>query len=236
MKDQINGYISDYDILVVLNRKELVEECEIWSSAEDRISLHVKTPFSLVVHTLHEVNTQLSQGSYFFGDIKREGIALFDRGTDRPKEPRDLTPPEAKIMAQKHFEQWFESASIRFQGFNRFFEDGHLKDAAFDLHQAAERLYHCLMLVFTNYRPKTHNLTHLNNLAIEQNRKFTEIFPQDTKVHRRCFQFLKNAYVDARYSEHYKVTEEELTWLGERVRRLQALVGTLCPKRIARLG
>ena len=78
-----------------------------------------------------------------------------------------------------------------------------------------------------------HNLIHLSNLAIKQDRQFVAIFSEDTKVHRRCFQLSKNAYVDARYSEHYKIAEEELIWLNERVKKLRALVGELCPKRIA---
>ena len=211
VKDEVNGYVSDYDVLVVVNRKELMEEYEIWSSAEDRIGLHVKTPFSLIVHTLNEVNLQLTQGSYFFGDIKREGIVLFGRGIDRLKEPGDLTREERKIIAQGHFEFWFDSA----RGFYRFYEvgieEGNLNGAAIQLHQAAERYYHCLMLVYTNYKPKTHNLVRLNDLAVERDVRFTEIFPLDTKIHRRRFHLLKRAYVEARYSEHYKITEEELT-------------------------
>lgn len=45
------------------------------------------------------------------------------------------------------------------------------------------------------------------------------MFPQDTKMHRSRFQLLKKAYVDARYSEHYKISAEELVWLGERKKR-----------------
>lgn len=37
-------------------------------------------------------------------------------------------------------------------------EKGYLKDAALDLHQAAERLNHCALLVCTFYTPHVHNL------------------------------------------------------------------------------
>ncbi len=97
------------------------------------------------------------------------------------------------------------------------------KLAAFDLHQATERYYACLLLVLTNYKPNTHNLTLLNSLAISQDDRLAEVFPQDSRLYRRRFQLLKRAYVDARYSEHYRITEEELAWLSERVRALQAL-------------
>jgi hypothetical protein len=35
---------------------------------------------------------------------------------------------------------------------------------------------------------------------------------------------LRHAYVNARYSPHYKISGEELAWLGERVTILQQLV------------
>ena len=35
---------------------------------------------------------------------------------------------------------------------------GHHKWAAFTLHQSAENLYHTLMLVFTGYKAKVHDL------------------------------------------------------------------------------
>ncbi|ETW97366.1 MAG: hypothetical protein ETSY2_44760 [Candidatus Entotheonella gemina] len=106
------------------------------------------------------------------------------------------------------------------------------KKAAFELHQATERFYSCLLLVLTNYKPNTHNLKLLNSLSILQDERLAEVFPQDSKFQRRRFQLLKRAYVDARYSEHYQITEEELTWLAERVRDLQALTEELCLEKI----
>ena len=37
-------------------------------------------------------------------------------------------------------------------------EKGLLKKAAFELHQTAEALYTAIELVFTNYKPKSHDL------------------------------------------------------------------------------
>ena len=49
------------------------------------------------------------------------------------------------------------------------------------------------------------------------------------------FEKLKEAYVKARYSKHYIVSEEELTWLGEQVEELGRVVQTVCSERIAQL-
>jgi len=57
-------------------------------------------------------------------------------------------------------------------------------------------------------------------------------WPGGTKFEQRCFELLRRAYVDARYSPHYKITAEELAWLGERVTVLQGLVKTVCKDRL----
>jgi len=76
----------------------------------------------------------------------------------------------------------------------------------------------------------------LNSLAILQNEGIVEVFPQDNKIQRSRFQLLKRAYIDARYSECYEITEEELMWLAERVRILQQLTLKLCKDKIEGLG
>ncbi len=53
-----------------------------------------------------------------------------------------------------------------------------------------------------------------------------------TKLHRQAFDRLRRAYVEARYSAEYTVSDEELAWLVERVTRLQEIVGTICQDRL----
>jgi hypothetical protein len=47
---------------------------------------------------------------------------------------------------------------------------------------------------------------------------------------------LRRAYVDARYSPHYKITAEELAWLGERVTVLQSLSKAICAEQLSLLA
>ncbi len=232
VNDPAHGYVSDYDILVILNRRELVEEYRIWNTAEDRISLQVRQPLNILVHTLHEVNDALAKGQYFFTDIKREGIVLYETDNRELANATNLSKEEYKVIAEKHYAQWFDSANEFLIDFKACLERSNFKKAAFELHQATERFYACLLLVLTNYKPNTHNLVQLNALTISQNESITEVFPQDSKLHRRRFQLLKNAYVDARYSEHYKITQEELEWCAERVQLLQQITKKLCQEKI----
>ncbi len=107
--------------------------------------------------------------------------------------------------------------------------------AAFDLHQATERLYHCLLLVLTLYSPKSHKLNFLRSQCEQHVPALVEAWPRETRFQQRSFELLRRAYVDARYSPHYKITAEELAWLGERVAILQRLVRNACDLRLAGL-
>jgi len=232
VRDPVNGYLSDYDILVVLNTDELRDEHKIWMAAESRIQLYIKPPVTLIVHTLHEVNEALSEGQYFFSDIKKEGIELYS-GDKRPlASAKNLTVEQRREIAERYYQQWIGIADgfIKFASFGR--TENSLNLAAFQLHQACEAYYTCIMLVYTNYKPNTHNLTQLNNMVISQEQRFSEVFPQDSRQRRSRFQLLKRAYIEARYSEHYEINAEQLDWLIERVEVLQKLTKALCREKI----
>jgi hypothetical protein len=50
----------------------------------------------LFVETLHEVNDKLAQGYYFFTDIKKEGIALYELKGHTLAEPKNLSEKNGK--------------------------------------------------------------------------------------------------------------------------------------------
>ena len=236
------GYQSDFDLLIIVNHEKLTDRVEFWSSAEDRLNRELaitktlRTPVNFIVHTLGEVNAGLSEGRYFFIDIARDGIALYESDdTDLP-EPQPKTPDQALALAQEYFEEWLPSARSFLRGFNYARNDGDLKKAAFDLHQAAERLYHCVLLVCTFYTPHVHNLGFLRTQAERIDPRLIEVWPRETKQDRARFEKLKEAYVKARYSRHYRISEEELAWLGQRVEALGGVVEVICQERIGALG
>jgi hypothetical protein len=52
----------------------------------------------------------LSEGQYFFTDIEKEGILLYDAGNTPLAERKPLSTAEAKAIAQQYFEQWYGGA------------------------------------------------------------------------------------------------------------------------------
>jgi len=236
--DPVGGYKSDYDILIVVNDDNLVD-LEYWSAADDRlmrdmtITGMLSAPVNFIVHSLTDVNRQLEKGRPFFIDIIRDGILLYEAEGFCFAQPRDLPPAEARAEAQGHFEKWFASAEAFRKMAVGAIESGDRNEAAFVLHQATERLYHCTLLTLSLYSPKSHRLNFLRGHAEEIAPELVAAWPRDDKFSRRCFDLLRQAYVNARYSPHYKVTDEELNWLGERVAVLQELVKTVCEWRLA---
>jgi predicted nucleotidyltransferase/HEPN domain-containing protein len=239
--DPVGRYFSDYDLLVVVNHEDLTEIGEFWAVTEDRLleelasATRLRTPVSFIYHSIEDVNEKLSLGRYFFVDILREGVLLFDEPGYPLAEPQPLSPKEALRETREYYKEWFGSAGEFFDDYRSNLEKGRLKKAAFELHQATERLYNAVSLVKGLYAPRTHSLNRLRKLAEEMDARLASVWPIESKLHRRAYELLRAAYVKARYSKHYRITREELEWLGSRVTLLQDLVRTLSEERIASL-
>lgn len=242
VEDPVGRYFSDYDLLVVVNHEDLTDIAEFWEKTESQIladlsaGTTLRTPVSLIYHSFEEVNEKLRLGRYFFMDIVRDGIALYEAPDHPFAEPQPLSPEQALKETQDYFEEWFETAGQFVVHGTDAKERGWFNKAAFELHQAAERLYHCLFLVRTLYSPKSHNLNRLRDLAEELEPSLKSVWPRETRFEKRCYALLRDAYVKARYSRSYRITEEELDWIAQRVTLLQSLVRQACESRIETLA
>ena len=238
VEDHLSGYRSDYDLLIVVNSKSFAEEQELWDGIEERllteqIAHRIETPVVPIIHTLADVNDQLSRGLPFFVDIARDGIPLYEEPGHPLAQAKPLTAEEKQREAARYFEEWFASADAFNASAMFLFERGSIKEAVFNLHQATERLYHCALLTLTLYSPKSHRLKVLRSQAEGLDIRLVEAWPRDSRFSRRCFELLSRAYVEARYSSKYTITSEELAWLVERVKVLQELVKAVCTERLA---
>jgi predicted nucleotidyltransferase/HEPN domain-containing protein len=238
VEDRDSGYRSDYDLLAIVNTNSFAEENDVWLKIDEHltqafaITQHLQTPAKVIVHSLSDVNDKLARGLPFFVDIARDGIMLYEAPGHPLAEPKPLTPEAERQEAQRHFDQWF-TLSVDAFAFAEFgISSERWRDAAFMLHQATERLYHCVLLVLTLYSPKSHRLSMLRTHAERIDPRLIEAWPRDTKFATRCFTRLDRAYVDARYSAHYEITKEELDWLVEHIKQLQDIVTKICAERL----
>src|SRR5262249_44688185 len=162
---------------------------------------------------------EIRRGRYFFVDILRDGIELYHSRRLSLASPKALTPAQRLNIAERDFVYWYSSASAFWQGLAHFMAQGHLATSAFLLHQATERYYHAGLLVFTGYKPKTHNLQELAETLEAEAPALIGSMPRDAGEDQRLFKLLKDAYIEARYSKSYTITLDELTTLRESVRQ-----------------
>lgn len=230
-------YQSDFDILVLIADRSMRNQRQLEENLEDFLneSEKIATPVSILVHNLDFVNAQLAKSQYFFSDIKRDGILLY--GQDLLlKKAKKLSAQGRARLAKEDFEYWFESANDFYDQFLFSFEKGRLNISAFSLHQTAEKLYTTMLLVYTRYKPNSHDLRKLRKMANACDERFSDVFLLNNPENKRLFNLLRAAYVDARYKKTYVITQDELAELQKKVNKLQKLTDTLCHEKIASLA
>lgn len=237
-----NGYQSDFDLLVIVSHPDLTDVADYWYVAEDKI-LHdsaIARPVNIIVHTLDEVNQALSRGEYFWTDIARDGIVLYELPGNALATPKPLTAADAYEMAGAYLskqlpavDRWLKLADVS-QAEGKVDAEW-ARNAAFNLHQATETAYACFLLVRTLYFPRSHNIKFLRSLAEDSEPQLIEAWPRANRIDRRRFELLKRAYVEARYSASYEIGNDDLDALSRSVRSLRDIVETVSRERLETL-
>ena len=231
------SYESDLDLLVITKKNE--SSRAKLSRIQDKIEKQLNTRrlndnprVTLVVEPIDAVNTALEKGRYFFSDIKKEGILLYDSGDYQLSEARKLDEQERKQIATEDYDYWFFKGSEFIIDARNAFERKNYNFSAFYLHQAAESFYNAILLVFSGYKPKLHDITMLAGMLKHYHDDLLKIFPMDTKEQRDNYELLRAAYIDARYDKHYKINQQQLTYLITRVVKLQKVTQEICQSKI----
>ncbi len=226
-------YASDFDILVIVDSQQLADRITLWHNIEDKAAKHpIQTPVTIIAHDINFINKRLEKGHYFFADIKKEGIALYDSKKCQLAPPRQLPPKERLAQAKEYFKDWFKSSNDFYLGYKFYFGKKKYNKAAFMLHQTAESFYITMLLVHTNYKPKTHMLVKLRKMAGGRDPAFLKIFPTATDQEKRLYDLLKQAYVRARYDSDYIITKEELKHLAKHIKTLRNQTKKSCKKKM----
>jgi uncharacterized protein len=240
IEDRKTRYFSDFDVLVVVDNQAFTEVADYWHAAADRfareeaIADRYGTPVQFIVHDLDDVNDQIAKGRPFFIDIARDGIVLFETVEGAPFANHRAALPDHVILAEAmgHFERWFANARRHFKVMGLCIAADENNLAAFHLHQVAECLYHCVLLVSTLYSPKMHDLRKLRRRTAQIDPRLQAIWPDNNRWARQAFDRLYRAYVEARYSPHYAITAEQLEWLTAQAKLMLETVEAICRERL----
>lgn len=217
---------SDYDFLIVTkNNPSNVNDID------DKINAQIPDDYpdlGIEIHEIDYINEGLEFGQYFFSDIVNEGILLYTTDQLKFAVPKELTNDDKKQIAQRYFDIWFEKGVALLHTVKFNLDHRELKLAAFLLHQTAESFYYTTLLVFTGYKPKTHNLKRLRKQVKTLSEELFLLFGvENNKTEKHLFDLLKRGYIDARYRQDYFITEDEALKLYERLERMKVIVESI---------
>ena len=235
------GKNSDWDLLIIVNDDRLTDYMTYWANLGHRLRVEFEhthrliSPVQFIAHSLPEVNDALSHGRYFFMDIARDGIVLYEADETPLATPKPKSSSEALKMAREYYDQWFPMALEFWDDYVSNVERHRLKKAAFELHQCVERLYQAALLVRTFYTPYIHDIVKLRAQAELVDPRLGEAWPRDKPGEVDAFEKLQEAYVKARYIKDFEVAADKLEWVGARTAVLIQLVKRSCDERIADL-
>ena len=234
----ITYYQSDLDILVICDTGDAIKAeryaREIIVPRYDKRMEGKRHPAppSIIVETPATINRAIRRKHYFFYEIIKDGILLYDNGTFHIGKPEKLPYREIKQYAEEEYEECFPLA----EGFLRHgelaYEDGDYKLGSFLLHQACERFYKSFTLVYNGIRPKSHELKVLGAMVRSCSRGFANVFPTNTFEDNKAFDKLCRAYIEARYNRLFTVNKEEYEYMLARTEVLREVTIRECAARI----
>ena len=234
------SYQSDLDILLVIKKGKYSHSLAL--KIEEKIEKQLKkkkledNPWvTLIIEPIGLVNKQLEKGQYFFSDIKKEGVLLYDSGEYELSKAKELNNKERASIAQDDYDYWFNSGNSFLLDCNHAMSREDYSKAAFELHQATERFYNAILLVFSGYKPKLHNIRKLGAMVSNYHNDLLKIFPIDIPEQKKCFELLRKAYIEARYNKNYSINKTQLDYLMERVEKLKTVTKNICLTEIRRL-
>ena len=233
------SYQSDYDILVVISNlnTKITEEIlrhKLIETYHKHLSWRRHATPRFIVENIKSLNQNLGNSHYFFTEIVRDGVLLYDDKQLKLTSPRILNFSEIKDFAKVEFERYYPSAVSMLDSVSSYFmKKDDWMNAAFLLHQACEKFYCVILLVWTNYRPKNHKLEELAAMVKGFDRELSVVFPSDTPEASDCFGLLCSAYIDARYNKDYKITREQLEYLLSRIEYLKKVTYRVCKEKLA---
>ncbi len=238
---KIQFYVSDYDILVVTSGisdgiagKALDNiEVQYYNRAKDPDR---QPPVQFINIDMKKLNKELTEGRYFYTQIKSEGVILYDSEKFKLPRRRKLNFEEIKQQAEEYFDEKYKTANVFLKNAVFNYNEKEYRMASFMLHQACENYFYAIRLVYTQQNSKQHNLTKLLNSVKKYSNEFVKVFPQDTPEEKRLFELIKAAYVNGRYDPDFVVTKEDIDALVPKVELLRDITKRICEEKIKEYG
>lgn len=234
-------FMSDYDILVVTREgqkgdyvwRRLNKVIEKFYRNKNRM---IYTSVQFINDTITTFSNCIERGMYFYSDIKKEGVLLYDSGKYKLPRRRKQNFTQIEELAKVYFLKNFNRGEDFLLHATFSISKQNYVMASFMLHQACENFYHAIILTYTLYTYKEHNLGNLAGGAKRHSLKVSFPFPRDTEEEERLFNLLLKAYVQSRYNPDFVVTKEDIEALLPKVELLRDITRERCEERIKEYG
>lgn len=238
---------SDYDLLIIVDTPDEKERPDRRLSYFQPVfvgetSIKIKDilkpylneiPAQVIVEQISRVNQLIEDQQFFFLDIQKEGIELYNSGKCSFVEPPEkVSPTVRRQYAEDYYGDWFNEAKEFFIDAQNAINRQNYRRAAFHLEQSFEFCYKCIGYVFTHYAPDEHDLFKLREIAEKYEPSLIKVFPIDKHNEKTDFDKLSRAYIGARYIKDYTVDESEITKWKAEAEKLLAVTEQSCNAKI----
>lgn len=215
-------HLSDCFLLILirdLSNKELYE----W---QDKIECDCKSvmPVTVIVLKTATFGEWLKAGHRFACTVWQSAEVIYDSGNLSLGISDINRKPELDNDSEHLYTDGLTKAKEFLAGSELFRIRKQHAIAAFMLHQSAEQALRTLLKIGTGYHANTHSLERLLRYASLTSYQLLDIFPQKTDHEKRLFNLLQKAYIDTRYTAQYKISNDDLVCLTEKVRHIHEIL------------
>ncbi len=210
--------LNSYYLLVIPKVTEPISDFVLQQNLEKKLSSVANV--TVLVHRMTEINSALQSGSSFFTTLYRKGTLLHDNELEPfvfPSAGGEVT--ERITRREAYWNRWYLLSENFLKG-ARFYcgaQENNL--AVFMLHQTLQHCYSGMLRVLTGYRSDSNNLKRLLKL-IENIRPEASLSAKQTPENVRLTALLLKGFSDARYSEKFAITTEELHQLFIKIEKI----------------
>lgn len=218
--------LNSYYLLVVPKATECIADVALQQKLEEEMKPTASV--TVLVHRMDEINTALQNGSSFFTTLYRKGILLHDNETEPFVFPASGAEISSRITRREDFwNRWFQLSENFLKGAHFYCREKNNHLAVFMLHQTLQHCYSGMLRVLTGYRSNSNNLRRLLKLIenILPDASFSE---KHTPENARLSGLLTKGFSDARYSDKFNITTEELRMLMNRIEKILKEGNTAC--------
>ncbi|WP_216823582.1 HEPN domain-containing protein, partial [Niastella vici] len=171
---------------------------------------------------INVVYKHFREGHIFYSAACSADLMVYDNKRVTLPEKPDVDISTIKVNARNIFDDTFQNAKYFLDGAEYFATNGQYKPAAFLLHQATEHALRALLVSLTGLTAYGHNLKSLIRHSCFCAPDLDIIFPKNTDEEMELFDLLNTAYVSARYSPQYEISQDQVMMLLDRVNAILA--------------